>query len=1050
MVIRPPLPLAVEIAPGADLTASPDLYEWTRIAGEGRRRMREALELSYGRDDEAAVVEAGTGSITFDDRDGDMSPRNPYGEFFGELTNGTPVRFVMRYAEDEFDRVSAAGLGTATSGQVWTNVSTAWSANAGVGRTTLAAGTASYAILQDVTGQHMRVRMRIATDTTPVSGTFVFAVGLRLVDNNNGYYAYFEFRDTGVISVKLVRRDAGVSSTLGEVFTAVTVSPGTYREAEVEIEGTRFRARLWPVGDPVPAWTVTAGAARIDGSIFNLHSWRIFTGGPATASVLFQDLTVDALIFAGDLAELPVDWDKSGEDSTTPAAIAGPLRRLLQGEDAVESPLRRQLTGYAPAGYWPMEDPSGSTTASPVTAGGREGVTHQVTFGETDAPAGAASSAKLDTAESFVYLRTLTDTGQNWAGMILLKLPADPPGDVQIMEWRSPTGTISRWTCTTDGGSLKLHGFNSSGDLVFTNGPVLISIDETQWFALQLEVIQVGGNIEYDMIWSQVTAVDAPFYAISGSLAGTNRQLQAMYLYGTADLVDMRFCHAWIGASTLPFVTSDFRAVATGYATEQAADRIGRLFQEAGIPIGIPAGQSPEMGPQRSATLIDLIRECVAVDMGVLMEEGYGFRYEPRETRYNLTPRMTLDWSAGDLAEAPKPTDDDQRLRNRYTVRRVNGGERTSEDTVSMARKGLRPGSPGSDLNLYDDSTLDDQASWRRALTAWDQPRWPRITIDLVSNPHLIPAWLSCRIGSRIRVVNPKAQMIGQWIDLIIEGAQQRIGRHEWKVTMACSPALPWDVALYDDLSKRKDSPSTTLTTAVDADDTVWVTSTDTRDDCWSTTTTGYVWELDGEEVTVTGMTGPASVATIAGSFEHGVSGWTPVGGTFVQSSAQALVGTYSGLLTTTGSPVQTYVRPTVGAPVVVGRSYTASCSARCSVSRNVDIAIDWLTALGAYISTSGATFALTAGVWTDLTVTATAPATAAFAVYGPTMASSPANGTQLHVEKVDLVDAANLAGVGPYRQVAQVTRATNDVAVPHDAGAPVHMAPRMLARYAL
>lgn len=146
----------------------------------------------------------------------------------------------------------------------------------------------------------------------------------------------------------------------------------------------------------------------------------------------------------------------------------------------------------------------------------------------------------------------------------------------------------------------------------------------------------------------------------------------------------------------------------------------------------------------------------------------------------------------------------------------------------------------------------------------------------------------------------------------------------------------------------------------------------------------------------------------LPGTFElsSNIANWTATGCTLTQSSAQAYTGSNSGLMTVTGTPTQAYIRPN-GAnavPVTVGVQYQVSLALRSPSSLpSVSPAIDWLTSAGAYISTSvPAGVALTANTWTVLSTIGTAPATAAFAVYGPTIGSSPATGTQIFTDAID------------------------------------------------
>lgn len=174
---------------------------------------------------------------------------------------------------------------------------------------------------------------------------------------------------------------------------------------------------------------------------------------------------------------------------------------------------------------------------------------------------------------------------------------------------------------------------------------------------------------------------------------------------------------------------------------------------------------------------------------------------------------------------------------------------------------------------------------------------------------------------------------------------------------------------------------------------------------------------------TIPAGTGPgATVSLLPGTFETAgeAANWAPTSATFVQSSAQARSGAFSGLLTVTGTPVQAFVRPSsaFSAPVRPGVQYRLLCSVRSpSALSSVSPAIDWFDAGLNYITTSnpgGA--ALAANTWVDYDYTSAsvapvgtiAPPGAAWAAYGPTVGGSPAAGTQLFADNVSLLVAGN------------------------------------------
>lgn len=145
--------------------------------------------------------------------------------------------------------------------------------------------------------------------------------------------------------------------------------------------------------------------------------------------------------------------------------------------------------------------------------------------------------------------------------------------------------------------------------------------------------------------------------------------------------------------------------------------------------------------------------------------------------------------------------------------------------------------------------------------------------------------------------------------------------------------------------------------------------------------------------------------------FEPGtdmVSGWFLASCTWATSTDQAHQGTQSGKLTVTGTPVQAYVRPQ-SLPVVPGQRYTCRFWAWSAVARTITASIDWLAAGGgAYMSTNAYGQAVPAGAWTLCTVTATAPAGAGAASYGPTLSGNPATGSVIYVDELALPQASD------------------------------------------
>jgi hypothetical protein len=191
-----------------------------------------------------------------------------------------------------------------------------------------------------------------------------------------------------------------------------------------------------------------------------------------------------------------------------------------------------------------------------------------------------------------------------------------------------------------------------------------------------------------------------------------------------------------------------------------------------------------------------------------------------------------------------------------------------------------------------------------------------------------------------------------------------------------------------------------------------------------------YDVRIAGQQNTVIEVGGKGAVGTDLGQFETTAANWQ--GGTAsnlpVLSTVQYKYGTRSALVTVAGSPASVAVRLTsssVYALITPGATYTLTCWVYPSIAltSNYGGLISWYNG-AAFVSTSTAT-AITApaNTWTQLTFTATAPGAGVDrALYGPTVTGSPANGTLLYF------DAIELAGTDTSFQPVSLTRGVDGV----------------------
>lgn len=1036
----------IEIAPGANPAGDPSLWSWVDA---GKRRQKADIVITGGRDDEASEVEAGSLNVTMDNRDGRLSPRNILGPYYGGLGSGTPIRTVLDRVSDSFTRTVATGWGSTPEGYAWSSGSSIYAVNGTQGTVAIPANSATVNIVTDAGSPDVEVVWSTTLDVMPTGAAFVSAATLRYTDTSNYIRAHVEFQAAGTIAVKVQRLYKGAQSDLlALTSTAVTYSAGTKVWGKARADGPYVLVKTWTgaITDEPAGWQGVTTDDSVEGIGTGWFGWRINTNaGTYTAKI--DDFAITNLLWSGNVPEWPPRWpEKSGADSTMPLAAAGILRRLAQGSSPVKSPLRQQLGAMSDRGittfaYYPLEESSGAQQALEFR-GGRSITPYDVSFGADDTLNGSQPTAKLNTAASSIINVPIpsvsSGSSTGFACLWFFRMDTLPSVTTEMVEIKC-AGTMVRFEVLVDGSSIQWNGYDSSNTLIANSGPAIYVVDPTKWVAMQMETNVSGGTVTVSLIWHQVGS--QTFYVLNDTYSGTSTRPSYFSILSGTD--NWSVAHLWFGSNDLPFVDATFMLVADGYRTELAGDRVTRLCRDNNVPAYVLAGATEPMGRQPSGKLVDLLRECEAADQAILCERGNALMFIPRMRRYNPAVAIPLDWSLGHLSEAPEPVDDDQRLRNLVTVSRSGGSSVTATDQVSIDASGTYDQS--EELNIAYDSRLADYANWLLNLGTADNLRWPRIEIDLIAHPEFIPLWLSCRLGSRITIASPPStQLAGEVIDVVIEGWTQTINNYKWAVELSCSPARPWLIGAYDGSTSRYDVDSY-LQLALSDSDTLASVVAVTRDGFWSSTSVPYDVKISGQINRVIGMSLPDSVAVEDGTFERGLGGWIGSGGTLTLDSTLAHTGSNSAKLVVSGSPSQAVLREHgTTLPAAPGRTYTASMWVYCSATRSVTAVIDFYNG-ATYISSAFNVVSVTANTWTKISVdSGAAPASTTRLEYGPSLGSSPANGTVLNTDDIDIVRTDSLN----WRQQATLIRGVDGFTKGLPANASVRLATQ--SRYGL
>ncbi|MCZ7376553.1 hypothetical protein [Micromonospora sp. WMMC250] len=623
--------------------------------------------------------------------------------------------------------------------------------------------------------------------------------------------------------------------------------------------------------------------------------------------------------FSGFIRKWPLTWPGGTPFmALAPIEAVGVLGRLGRGNPPERSPMRRAIEGTQPVAYWPGEDGELSDQAGAATAGQPPLVasgtvefkavenytfaTSTTVFGTTalaDLAAGGKLAARLS-GEA-----TAATAGGPWTvhTAILVDTLSTLSGDVVLLEWTTAGGTYTRWQVkVTTTSRTQLVGITAGG-----SSTLLIDHPSAAptFHHYSASASVSGGTVTVRLQTSNSVNLTTTF---GGTLGGVTSV--AVNATGVTSTSAMPAGHVAVwAAAPIPVAIlgatdaygAFVREARRSWLGETATDRLVRLCAEDGIPLempAVPADSVQRMGVQPTAKPADLRQECEAVDGGLLYESGFGLGYLPRASRYNAPVELTIDNAAGQLGMPFAPVDDDQALRNRWTVERINGSSYTAVDPQSVELQGEIEASVR--LNLLGDSLLPDQGEWRLHLSTAQEPRYQSVSVNVAAHRELAAAWCACRPGSRIQVTNPPAQNVPGVVDQVVVGATETYrGRRYWRVSLNVEPASPWDVATADG-PQRAAGDGSALGVALGAGDTAAVITATPENGPWTQNPGNFPLpvRIGGEQVTVS-----AIAPVLTETFTRTVSGgwgspdvgpayvYAPSPGQFAVGGGEGLIG---------------------------------------------------------------------------------------------------------------------------------------------------------------
>jgi hypothetical protein len=592
--------------------------------------------------------------------------------------------------------------------------------------------------------------------------------------------------------------------------------------------------------------------------------------------------------FWGEVSQWPVQQDITGTDVWVNVEAFGIMRRLGQGAQPLPSAMKRRMSAHtAVVGYWPVEDGDLSTSVA-------SGLINSKAMKVQGSPDYASYTGLFVSSNPIAQM-----LGSKWTGTIpfytsttnahfgfFMGMPTAGTTNNSVLARLLTGGTIVRWDIyymTSGGGSLGIRGYDSTDTLVFDPGFGAFNVNGNDDF-IEIGLQDSGADILVTILSYGIFTKTVGFISFTAA-ANQITVAKQIIMNPNGTMQDIAIGHIVVASDANLFLDSatDILTI-NAFASETAADRISRLCSENGITYTLAAGtasSTPKMGPMAADTLLNLLQECVDVDLGILYEprNSFGLTYKTRTSMYNQVASATASVTAHEMGSLV-PVPDDQNIRNDVTVVRKRGASSRITQTTGPLSTNPPPSGVGTydvqyDVSLYVDDDIDNHASWRLHLGTIDEERFPQIDFNLanpeiVANATLATGLLSMDLGSRLVITNPPSYMAPENISQIVQGVTEFLSNFERQITANCSPESGMEIGRYSAATvsgggqAKYSSGGSSVSTAMNTTTTTMSVKTASGFALWTTVASQcpFFIMVNGEKMTVTAIASTTSPQT--------------------------------------------------------------------------------------------------------------------------------------------------------------------------------------------
>lgn len=671
--------------------------------------------------------------------------------------------------------------------------------------------------------------------------------------------------------------------------------PVYHRDGIVVVRGAQGEGQEAPptsvtmtIDDRTRAYSPGNVASALYGKIGRNTPVRVTLDGSVRATVEASSLAPDQGLGADPDAWVAVD-------------AGGILRRLQQGKTPLRSAFERAILASNPLAYWPLTEGKDATALLSST-GGEPLEISGIRPGEVAGPSGSGA-AFPDVASVGPAVRArgplptgIPGTGWGMECLVYIGRPVvvgETP-DLPVVQFDVGRGDPWRIFIGEDSSSgpyvIVTAWIGATDASMFTIRNVAYG-----WHHVRILAWQNGANVELRLYVDGSNTSNAGGNQDSRTIAGSLGGPAGDLVIGQAeDLSTVEYMDAAAVGQVAFYAladATDHSDAAFGYLGELAGVRFLRVLAEEGVAAVVVGDENDTqpMGAQPLDTLLNIVRECVRTDAGMLFEPADQVALAMRTGRslLNQDPLLELSWTDPGIGPPLRPRYDDRIIFNDVTVRRRNGGEARAVQTSGPLNvsdpiddpDGVGRVDTSIDVNTETDDVLPVHAGWHLSRGTVPDARYPQIVVDLDAAPSLGATIAALEVGDALSLADLPAAWALEPVRLLLVGVQDRMpasaGHRRRLVTLVTTPAAPYEILQVGDgtIDLRGMRVHTTSSTVngshVAADTTIVIDSAGiewtTNADNWDPAKNGggMFLELAGEVVRVTGIAGAGSAWTL-------------------------------------------------------------------------------------------------------------------------------------------------------------------------------------------